>query len=101
MKRRPEGVESFRVESVEVEPVQDVEDSFVVVLAREVRDFVEEGDEDRSEAEVEPVHLLLEGLDVDARLQFGGVGRVNSRGRQSLKMNKKKLFSGQKSTNKK
>jgi hypothetical protein len=37
--RRPEGVQGLRVEPVEVEPVQNVEDPFVVVFARKLGDL--------------------------------------------------------------
>jgi hypothetical protein len=37
--RRPEGVQGLRVEPVEVEPVQNVEDPFVVVLTRKLGDL--------------------------------------------------------------
>jgi hypothetical protein len=37
--RRPEGVQGLRVEPVEVEPVQNVKDPFVVVLARKLGDL--------------------------------------------------------------
>ena len=50
--RAPKILELFGVESVEVQPVKDVQDSFVVVFPAKLRNLVQKGDQSPVEAHV-------------------------------------------------
>ena len=61
-------VDGFRVEAVEVESVQNVENSLVVIFPRELRYFVEQWDQNWGKTKIEFGHFFFEWL-VDARLE--------------------------------